>query len=231
VLVRFEDTLPRQVGWIISAVAFIVLIVVGVLYPNPQDRARSATGRKLRPAASLWLGGAFAVLAFFRLAAPAVTASPDLLHYTSQPGQALPAQHRLQISFEGKIQLLGYDLPRRQVRPGESLSVVLYWHALTDLEENYQSFVHLAQPLNVVWAQEDHLNPGGLPTTRWPVDRYIWDEHNVYVPPQTPPGDYKVNVGLYLRSSGYRLQRQDVERQGMTDSVVIASIEVVGQPR
>ncbi|MGD8966182.1 MAG: hypothetical protein PVI07_01625 [Anaerolineae bacterium] len=231
VLVRFEDTLPRQVGWIISAGAFVVLIVVGVLYPNPQDRDRSATGRKLRPAASLWLGGAFAVLAVFRLVAPAVTASPDLLHYTSPPGQAWPAQHTLQISFEGKIQLLGYDLPRRQVRPGESLSVVLYWHALTDLEENYQSFVHLAQPLDVAWAQEDHLNPGGLPTTRWPVDRYIWDEYTIYVPPQTPPGEYKVNIGLYLRSSGYRLQRQDVDRQGVTDSVVIASIEVVGQPR
>jgi hypothetical protein len=102
---------------------------------------------------------------------------------------------------------------------------------LTDVEKNYQSFVHLAQPLDVAWAQEDHLNPGGLPTTRWPLDKYVWDEYEIYVPPQTPPGEYQVNVGLYLMSDGYRLRREDGDQEGGADSIVIGSIEVVGQPR
>jgi hypothetical protein len=226
VLVRFEDTLPRRVGWIISAVAFAALIAVGSLYPDRQDGARSATGRRLNRAALLWLGGALAMVVALRTVAPAVIAPQPLLHYTSPPGQALPAQHKLQTSLEGKIRLLGYDLPQRQVRPGGTLSVVLYWQALTNVQENYQSFVHLAQPLNVAWAQEDHLNPGGLPTTRWPLDKYVWDEYSIYIPPQTPPGEYKVNVGLYLRSTGHRLMRQDEVQHEGADSIVIGSIEV-----
>jgi hypothetical protein len=167
-------------------------------------------------------------MVFVRLVAPAISAPHNLLHYTSPPGQALAAEHNVQIGLEEGIELLGYDLPRSQVRPGETFPVTLYWHAVTDVEENYQSFVHLAEPLNVAWAQEDHLNPGGLPTTRWPLDKYVWDEYNIYVPQQTPPGEYRVNVGLYLRSSGYRLRRQDGgDQHGVTDSIVIGSIEVV----
>jgi hypothetical protein len=233
VLVRFEDTLPRKVGWIISAVAIVALIaVVGVLpYPRVQERNRSATGRRLCLAGLSWLGGVLVLLASLDLMARFFVAPHGLLHYASPPGQALPAQDKVQVSFEGKIQLLGYDLPQRKVRPGETLSAVLYWHALKDVQENYQSFVHLAQPINVAWAQEDHLNPGGLPTTRWPVEKYVWDEYDIYVPPQTPPGEYRVNVGLYLRSSGYRLMRDNGDQQQMADSFVIGSIEVVDQPR
>jgi hypothetical protein len=228
VLIRFEDTLERQVAWGISTVAFIALIAVAVLYADPQECDRLANGRRLPPAASLWLGGVFVLVAALKLA---VIDPQGGLHCTSPPGQALPAQHKVQTSFEGQIELLGYDLPQRQVRPGETVSVILYWHALADVEENYQSFVHLAHPLNVAWAQEDHLNPGGLPTARWPLDRYVWDAYNIYVPPQTPPGEYEVNVGLYLMSSGHRLSREDGDQPGTADSMVIGSIVVVGQPR
>jgi hypothetical protein len=230
VLVRFEDTPPRRLGWAISAVAIVVTGVVGVVFREPRDHKRTATGRKLHPAAALWLCAILVIVVSLKLAAPAIGAHDQWLYYTSPPGKALPAQHKLQTSFEGKVELLGYDLPQRQVRPGQPLTVVLYWHALTDLDENYQSFVHVAEPLNVVWAQEDHLNPGGLPTTRWPIDKYVWDEYRVDIPPDTPPGEYQVNVGLYLRSEGYRLQREDGNQQGLADSIVIGSIEVTGRP-
>jgi hypothetical protein len=231
VLIRFEDTLPRRMGWIVSALALATLIPLEVLYPNPQEQDRSPTARRLHPTASLWLAGVVLVVVLFKLMAPAFIASQGRLHHTSPPGQALPAQHKLEVSLEGKIELLGYDLYPRQARPGGKLSVVLYWHALADIERNYQSFVHLAQPINVAWAQEDHLNPGGLPTTRWPLDKYVWDEYTVYIPPQTPPGEYQVNVGLYLMSTGDRLRREDGDRQGTADSIVIDSIEIVDQSR
>jgi hypothetical protein len=144
----------------------------------------------------------------------------------SPPGQALPAQHRADANFAGEIELIGYDLPGRPVRPGETVPVVLYWRALAPLEENYQSFVHVAQPLDRVWAQEDHLNPGGLPTRRWPTDAYVWDDYEIEIPPGTPPGTYSVNVGLYLRSEGYRLERYGREGRPGGDSFVIGTVTV-----
>jgi hypothetical protein len=237
VLVRFEDTLPRQVGCVISAAALAALLAIGLWGPKPQGSHQPAPGRRLASTPWLWLAGVLVVVATLRVT---VSGSQGLrggtprLHYESRPGQALPAQHGLSISFEGQIELLGYDLSERQVRPGETLSVVLYWRALTDVETNYQSFVHVAQPLDVAWAQEDHLNPGGLPTTRWPVDRYVWDEYNITIPSQTPPGEYKINVGLYLLSNGVRLRPQGGYEEGgavsTADSTVIDSILVTGRP-
>jgi hypothetical protein len=228
VLVCFEDTLPRRVGWIVSAAALTTLVAVGVLRPILRRGDRPKTRRNLGFAASLWLTAALVVVLGLK---EVILDRRSSMHYSSRPGQALPAQHKLQASFEGQIELIGYDLPQRQVRPGETLSVVLYWHALTDVEKNYQSFVHVAQPLSVAWAQEDHLNPGGLPTTRWPLDKYVWDEYSIYVPPQTPPGEYKINVGLYLRSTGHRLRRQEGDQQGAADSIVIGSVSVAGPAR
>jgi len=106
------------------------------------------------------------------------------------------------------------------------------------LDENYQTFVHLAQPLHILWGQEDHLNPGGLPTKEWPLDRYVWDAYEVRVLPGTPPGEYLLNVGLPSWAGGYRLQRRDApppippkggdEEGGQVvgDSAVIASLTV-----
>jgi hypothetical protein len=151
-----------------------------------------------------------------------------LLHYRSPPGQALPAQHRFRANFDDKIELLGYDLPDTRVPPGSTVRIVLYWRAMTNVQKNYQTFVHLAEPLNVAWAQEDHLNPGGLPTSRWPRDKYVWDAYEIHVPPETPPGNYKVNVGLYLMSDGSRLRRLDGDRNN-ENGAVIGSVTVVGE--
>jgi hypothetical protein len=155
----------------------------------------------------------------------------DWLRYTSPPGQAWDAQVEQRANFhtgkEGQvIDLLGYDLPQQRVRSDETFPVTLYWHAPLPLNDNFQSFVHLARPLHILWGQEDHLNPGDLPTTRWPQDKYVWDEYTISILPGTPPGEYMLNVGIYSMAGNYRLQRYDESGQLSGDSVVISSIEV-----
>ncbi len=226
VLVRFEPTPVRSVSWLISAGSAVLLIACLAIWRVKLDHPRRSAPPKLRGPAALWTGGAVVAFLVLRLIA-AAPAPEGLLYLDSAPGEALPAQHEVEASFEGPVELLGYDLPQTRVKPGETFSVVLYWHALTPLEKNYQSFVHLARPLDTVWGQEDHLNPGGLPTKRWPVDKYVWDEYEVYVRPETPPGTYSINVGLYLRSEGYRLKRLDEKGNAVGDSLVISSITVV----
>jgi hypothetical protein len=231
VLVRFEDTLPRTAGWIISAVGLAVLGVALWLIRS-SGTAHTFRFPRLSRRSLFCLGGV--ILLFVLLKAGVIDPRDDWLRYTSPPGQAWAAQYPQQASFEGQIELLGYDLPRSRVRSGETFPVVLYWHALVPLDANYQSFVHLARPLHILWGQEDHLNPAGLPTKRWPLDKYVWDEYDIQVLPGTPPGEYVVNLGLYSRAGGYRLQRRDDEGRIVGDSVVIASVEVErprSQPR
>jgi hypothetical protein len=163
---------------------------------------------------------------FALLKAVVVDPHDDWLRYTSPPGQAWAAQHKQKVNFGGQIELLGYDLPRSHVRSGETFPLVLYWHALTPLDANYQSFVHVARPPHILWGQEDHLNPAGLPTERWSLAKYVWDEYEVQVLSGTPPGEYMLNVGLYSMVGGYRLERYDDGGQVAGDSAIIGSIQV-----
>jgi hypothetical protein len=218
--IRFEDTPPRRVGWVVSAVGALALAVALWIFPGAH-RGRGA--RKVLPE-SIWLLAV--VVCFFGVKSLVIDPRDNWLRYTSPPGQAWAAQYEQQANFGGKIELLGYDLPRPRVRSGDELSVVLYWHALQALDANYQSFVHVARPLHLLWGQEDHLNPGGLPTTRWPLGRYVWDEYRVEILPGTPPGEYLLNVGLYLMGDGYRLPRYDETGQAAGDSLPLASVTV-----
>jgi hypothetical protein len=172
----------------------------------------------------IWFAGV--LLLFVLLKTVFIDPHDGWLRCTSPPGQAWAAQHQVRANFGGQIELLGYDLPRRRVRPGDRLTLVLYWRALAPLDVNYQSFVHLAQPIDVVWGQEDHLNPGDLPTTRWPLDKYVWDEYEIQVSPEAPPGEYLLNVGIYSLAGNYRLPRYDEAGQVAGDSIVIATITV-----
>jgi hypothetical protein len=234
VLVHFGDTPPRTAGWVISIVGWAVLAVALFLMRLPSV-AITRRDPKPRPSGfrtSAWLGAV--ILLFVVLKSGVIDPRDDWLRYTSPPGQAWAAQHEVVVNFGGQVELLGYDLPQKRVRSGSAFPVVLYWHAMTPLDENYQTFVHLARPLHVLWGQEDHLNPGGLPTTRWPTDKYVWDEYEIRVLPGTPPGEYAINVGVPLWAGGYRLLRYDETGQVVGDSFVIGSIEVVRplrQPR
>jgi len=221
VMVRFESTLPRKLGAILSATGLIGLLAICLTWKPQPGRRTSVVER--RSDETRYLAGA---LVFVMLLKAAVVDPLGCLHYRSPPGRALPAQEQIYADFGEEIALIGYDLPRTRVQTGDTVSIVLYWHALTDIEKNYQSFVHIAEPLTVAWAQEDHLNPGGLPTSRWRNDKYVWDEYNIRIPPNTPAGEYRVNVGLYQRSDGSRLVRRD-GASNEADSIVISSIEVV----
>ena len=230
VLVRFEDTPPRTAGWIISVASLPVLIAALILMPSPTTSLHSP----LSPLPSLlssfpWLAGT--LLLFALLKSWVIDPHDNWLRYTSPPGQAWAAQHEQRATFHdldgGQIELLGYDLPRQRVRSGGEFTVRLYWHALTPLGSNYQSFLHLARPLHLVWGQEDHLNPGDLPTKRWPLDKYVWDEYEIEILPGTPPGEYVLNLGLYSGAGGYRLPRLDEQGQPVGDSLALAPVEIL----
>jgi hypothetical protein len=228
VLVRFEDTPPRTAGWAISVIGLMAL-VVSLLFTRLRatDVPFALSTRSL-----IWLGGM--LISFIVLKSAVIDPHDDWLRYTSPSGQAWAAQYEQRANFGDQIELIGYDLPKHRVRAGETFPMVLYWHALQPMDINYQTFVHMARPVYLIWGQEDHLNPGGLPTTRWPLDKYVWDEYDIRVLPGTPPGEYVLNVGLYSMAGGYRLSHYDEAGQVIGDGVVIASVEVerpLRQPR
>jgi 4-amino-4-deoxy-L-arabinose transferase-like glycosyltransferase len=96
-----------------------------------------------------------------------------------------------------EVQLLGFDLPREQVNPGDALEVALYWRALRDVADDYVVVVELSDAQGRVWAREESKPAyGDYPTTEWDEGEVIRDWHEALVDAETPTGDYGLSVGL-----------------------------------
>ncbi len=112
---------------------------------------------------------------------------------------------RADVDFGGRIRLLGYTLSTSTgvVRPGETLTLILWWRGLQAMDVQYSVYVHglEALPPNRLRFQSDHMHPGEMPTTAppWREDRYIQDVHLLSLPADLPPGPYRIKVGLYER--------------------------------
>lgn len=127
--------------------------------------------------------------------------------------RVLPAQQQVDIRFSNGIQLAGYTLSRRVVEPGGFVRVTLYWQtSAAPHRVNLQPFVHLDRldTLTTV-AGATNYTPGdattetNLPTFHWDNYRYIRDEHDLMIPPGTPPLAYAVRVGLIDPDQGGQL--------------------------
>jgi hypothetical protein len=128
------------------------------------------------------------------------------------------AQHQRFERLEGNLALLGYDLPPTTARPGDQISIALYWKALGRAPRDLSVFVHLIGPDGQLWGQSDKARPiAGFPTDRWPLNRYFRDAHLAVLRPDAPPGDYNVVAGLWDRYTGFK-QRVLDQNGAMTEA-------------
>ena len=220
-------TEPQLIGGFISFGALVAIFVLGV------SRRRSIAVKKevvvaQRPSFALDL--LLISLLCLGVKIAVVDHCDACFRYTSPAGQALGAQHQQRANFGGHIELLGYDLPSDEVASGQMLPLTLYWHATAPVPNNYQVFVHLSNPATTVWGQSDKLNPGDFPSTRWPLDRFVWDDHRLQVLPGTPPGEYRLSVGLYQLGNGQRAPVFDEGGQIVGDNVVLDTVVRVVPP-
>jgi hypothetical protein len=110
-------------------------------------------------------------------------------------------------NFGNLIQLAGYGMGPRVLRPGETLRVTLYWQALAPIRENYSVFAHVRGEGVTLWAGQDAWpQQGAAPTSTWRIGDLITDTYELTLRPDTPPGTYDVEVGVYDSSTVTRLQ-------------------------
>jgi 4-amino-4-deoxy-L-arabinose transferase-like glycosyltransferase len=136
--------------------------------------------------------------------------------------------HPLEADFGSGIRLLGYALNAIDPSPGGQIEVVLYWHALGTVEEDYKVFVHLYDPAGERIAGQHDSPPGNgaLPTSSWLPGEYVTDTHVVPVEPGATRGTGELGVGLYLPATGERpAVLVDGERQP-DDVLVVTVVEI-----
>jgi hypothetical protein len=139
-----------------------------------------------------------------------VWSNVDWFQPASPPDSVASAMYPLSVTLgvpgEGEVRLLGWDpLFRGEIRPGDTVGVRLYWQPTETVNEPLHSFLHLYSPdRKQSWAIVQNQNPGRIPTTSWLSALYYVDDLALTVPPDQPPGNFALAVGL-VTEEGNRL--------------------------
>ena len=220
--VDFVETDERRLAWLISAAAVVLSVASAALIARNGWRhgavrdGSTAAPRSLRP---MLLTGVLFVVAF------SLAQWQSWFHYESTGWTAIPAEHDTYADLGGQLALIGYDYPV-QVAPGEAVEVTLYWKAQTEIEINFQVFLHLLDSSGHPVAQSDKLNPGDYPAKRWTTAKYVRDSHRLEIPESLAPGTYALSTGMWVQSEGWRLPYLDENGEQIGDSVGLGTIEV-----
>jgi mannosyltransferase len=84
------------------------------------------------------------------------------------------------------------------VKPGESLSILLWWAADAPPPQDYTVSAFLLDSAGVLRAQRDSYPADGrAPTSVWTPGQFVFDAHRLSLPQHLPPGEYTVGVKLY----------------------------------
>jgi len=133
----------------------------------------------------------------------------------------------VEANFGNLIRLIGYDLDTRRAYPGGRIPVTLYWQALAPIPASYQVFTHLEGQSGPV-AQADGVPVcWTYPTEVWRPGQIIADQHAIPLKPETPPGDYPLQVGLYLPDTFGRLDVLDEAGNPAGNSITLTQVRLL----
>lgn len=192
-LVRLGATPIRQMGWGMSSVALLGLMVATWLrYRNAVPQYHET--RLLTIAETRLL---LVVLGFSGLII-LFTASPNSrFSVRVQSGIGLRDVNILNNRTNVGISLLGYRLEQPKLRHGERMRLTLYWSALQTIPDDYRVQITLYSERDGTRLQKEIIRyPGGYPPSRWQANRYVIDPHYLEIPPDMPSGSYLVVITL-----------------------------------
>jgi hypothetical protein len=122
-----------------------------------------------------------------------------------EPDQSLELDLRSSETGD-EITLVGYSLLGGRLAAGDIAQLTLFWRADRTPTRRYKVFVHMLDEANQIVAQRDAEPGGGARlTTLWEPGEMIADNYGLPIHPATPPGPYRVEVGLYDAETGQRL--------------------------
>lgn len=141
--------------------------------------------------------------AYTRLPVGGIFTGLDLQLYQIDPSHRFAVQtvpdHPEPVNFGNRLQLLGYDLKDDTVTAGQKGKITLYWKAVGQPTQDYVASLRLSDG-TFAWSQQDG-RPAAVtyPTNYWRPDQVISADRDFDVPAGTPPGVYRLDLGVYPR--------------------------------
>jgi hypothetical protein len=114
------------------------------------------------------------------------------------------------LSNNPQVTLLGARVNPGTARPGETITVALFWHATAEPSRDYRVFNHLLSPDGRLVAQADGVpRQWSRPTSGWLLNEIVEDPHDIRLPRDLAPGTYRLIAGMYDPATGHRLIGDD----------------------
>ena len=103
------------------------------------------------------------------------------------------------VSFGHQMWLRDWMVSKEDVRPGSRLTVTMAWESTIEVTDRHVVFVHLLSDDGELVAQHDDAPVGSiLPPGAWPSDTTFRFPVSVGIPADLTPGEYQLQVGIYL---------------------------------
>ena len=132
---------------------------------------------------------------------PPITVTRDK---TPPPIEALSIEHGKEFDF-GAISLLGHDLYKRSfghqpdtpLNPGDLLHLTFYWQANSVPRADWWFDLFLSDSTGqTVASLHAPLVGEAYSTTLWSQDEIVRGEHDLTIPPDVPPGTYRLSLAV-----------------------------------
>lgn len=128
--------------------------------------------------------------------------------------EATSPTHEVSINFEGKVELIGYDLSSETWTPGEQMTITWHWKVTRALEEGWRLFTHVSDGRQPTVVNEDGAGlvrdlyqPGA-----WKAGEYVRDRQVITLPADWGTSTAVVYVGLW--NGPHRLRITDGPSDG-----------------
>jgi energy-coupling factor transporter transmembrane protein EcfT len=189
--ITFESTPIRTGAWLVSglSVAIAAALTWG-RYRRSRDTFDEVNLLDVTEARLIGLVAAgFIILLIFSLREPG---------WFPQPGFGLDGRTALSYRSDIGLEALAFSFGERDYRAGETIEVTLYWRALRPLSDNYRVRAALVRyDPGLVLPHTPLRHPGGYPTRRWSVNRYVTDAYRLPTDSTFIPGQYLVAFEVF----------------------------------
>jgi hypothetical protein len=202
ITLHYDGTLAQHLGDLISPVMAVVLLVLPFVWRRKVVLPSVYTYRQSR----WWV----VVVLIFLVMLKGYWLDPQTTFFRRSSTCDAIQEGVVQADVQfGNMRLCGYSIANSNPDPGDVFRVTLYWQIDQPMSDTY-SFVHLLgqsfnpETNNPLWGQQDKQTPGTLPTSLWLTGKLYQDMYDFRVPPNTPAGNYQLEIG-WTDPSGNRI--------------------------
>jgi hypothetical protein len=233
---KYEGTTEQQVAALVSGLAVVLLALAAFLWRGKKEEVSPVE----YPLARWWVPAG--LLLFVALKALWLDPHTTFMRWASSCEAIHGAEVHTDVRFGESLRLCGFSLPRMAFKPGDEVSLTMYWETSRMADEPTRSFVHLLgsrlnpETNNPLWGQHDKELPGRYPVNEWEPGKLYRDTYQFRIDSHTPPGEYQLEIGWWQPSSGRRLRPHIDRPNGQLsvsdlDALLLSGIVVDGAAR